>query len=59
MTQTQEFLIKSGIHNFVSYQNTGTAPIFSIKSSTHHKMARHAQMLIKNAFGDATDIRFE
>ncbi|NVK20399.1 MAG: hypothetical protein HWE30_17025 [Methylocystaceae bacterium] len=59
MTQTQEFLIKSGIHNFVSCQHTGPAPIFSIKLCTQHKMARHAQMLIKNAYGDATDIRFE
>ncbi|MDV7341327.1 hypothetical protein RYZ26_17085 [Terasakiella sp. A23] len=59
MTQTQEFLIRYGIHNFVSCQNTGPTPVFSIKSSVHHKMARHAKKLIKGAYGDATDIRFE
>ncbi|WP_028879420.1 hypothetical protein [Terasakiella pusilla] len=59
MNLTQDFLVKSGIHSFVTYQQCDAQPIFSIKAATHQKMARHAQKLLQNAFGDSTVIRLE
>lgn len=59
MNLTQDFLIKSGIHSFVTYHSDDAQPIFSIKAATHQKMAQHAKKLLQSAFGDTTDIRLE
>jgi hypothetical protein len=59
MTHEQDFLIRKGIHHFVNYQEQKCSPVFSISKTAHPKMARHAQMLIRGDFGEATQIRFE
>ncbi len=57
MNQEQEFLIKYGIHNFVSYQRLQNTPVFSIRKSVRHKMVSHAQKLIQGAFGELAEIK--
>jgi hypothetical protein len=57
MNQQQDFLIRYGIHNFVSYHAQGTTPAFLINKTAHHKMVRHAQELIQGTYGEAAQIR--
>lgn len=57
MIQGQDFLIRYGLHSFVTYHPKGSSPSFSIKTSETTKMVRHAQKIIREAYGDKTDIR--
>ncbi len=57
MTNEQNFLIKYGIHNFVACTIAHGKRIFTIKARTDQTLIDHAKYLIKNAFGDNTQIR--
>lgn len=57
MIQEQDFLIRYGLHNFVTFHQKGNLPSFSIKITETTKMVRHAQNLIRETYGEMTDIR--
>lgn len=57
MSTEQTFLIKYGIHNFVTYAIAGGKHIFYIRKSERHAMITHAQRLIESWYGEAADIR--
>jgi len=57
MIQGQDFLIRYGLHNFVTYHQKGSSPSFSIKTSETTKMVRHARNLIQGAYGMKTVIK--
>ena len=59
MDQRIDFLIKYGIHNFVKHTQKNNTNYFSIKKTTHHKMAQHAEKLIFGIFGDTAKVRYE
>ncbi|SCA56609.1 hypothetical protein MTBPR1_260004 [Candidatus Terasakiella magnetica] len=58
MIQGNDFLIRYGIHNFVTYRKQGSNASFSIKKSEPTKMVHHAQDLIRGAFGETVSISF-
>jgi len=57
MTIEQTFLVKKGIHNFVSYVEDSGKFTFFIRKSERDHMIRHAMMLIQGGYGEAADIR--
>lgn len=57
MTKEQTFLITYGLHNFVTCALKSGKRVFFIKCKEGQSMIRHAKHLIKESFGEATDIR--
>ena len=57
MSEHQTFLVKYGIHNFVSYERNEAAFTFKIKSDQRDSMINHAVRLIKDWYGDQTAIQ--
>lgn len=57
MTVEQIFLVKKGIHNFVSYAEDGGKFTFFIRKNERENMIRHAMMLIQGGYGERADIR--
>lgn len=59
MTQHSDFLIRYGIHHFVSYQTQGQGHHFAINRKAPLNMADHARMLIQQNFGEEVCISVE
>jgi len=57
MNIEQHFLIKYGLHNFVTCALTSGKHIFLIKNKEGQNMIRHAKTLIKESFGETTEIQ--
>ena len=57
MNTEQHFLIKYGLHNFVTCARTSGKQVFFIRSTESQNMTNHAQHLIKEGFGETVDIR--
>lgn len=57
MTVEQNFLVKKGIHNFVSYVEDSGKFTFFIRKDERENMIRHAMMLIQGGYGETADIR--
>ncbi|SCA55775.1 hypothetical protein MTBPR1_120081 [Candidatus Terasakiella magnetica] len=57
MSSEQKFLVKYGIHNFVSYTENRGKFTFFICQNEREGMISHAKMLIQGGYGEATDIR--
>lgn len=53
----QDFLVKYGIHNFVSVKHQDNALVFLIERTMNPKMISHAQNLILGAYGTKTKIQ--
>ena len=56
MNIERQFLIKYGLHNFVSWHRTSMSHVFHIKSMEGQNMIRHAKNLITESFGEAAEI---
>jgi hypothetical protein len=52
-----EFLIRYGLHNFVTYAQLGSENAFVIQGVESPKMIRHAMSLIKGSFGRSANIK--
>lgn len=57
MNKDQIFLIKYGIHNFVSCAINGSKKVFYIRKSERETMIAHARNLIVGGYGDAVEIQ--
>ena len=57
MSKDQIFLIKYGIHNFVSCALNGGKKVFYIRKSERETMITHARSLIEGGYGKAVEIR--
>ncbi len=57
MSKDQTFLIKYGIHNFVSCALKGSKQVFYIRKSERDTMITHAKNLIQGGYGETADIR--
>ena len=57
MNIEQHFLIKYGLHNFVTYGLTSGKHIFLIKKMEGRNMIRHAKNLIKECIGETAEIQ--
>lgn len=57
MSKEQNFLVKYGLHNFVTWSQTQNHHTFIIKNLKNQDLVSHAQYLIKESFGDTADIR--
>jgi len=57
MNKDQIFLIKYGIHNFVSCALKGSKKVFYIRRSERDTMISHARNLIVGGYGDAVEIQ--
>lgn len=57
MNKEQIFLIKYGLHNFVSCANKAGKNVFSIRKNARENMIRHAKSLIQGGYGDGAEIQ--
>ncbi len=56
MNIEHHFLIKYGLHNFVSSYRTGRKRVFLIGNREGLKMVKHAKYLIEESFGESAEI---
>lgn len=56
MSKEQNFLIRYGLHNFVTCPPTKASRTFVIKDLKDKHLVSHAKYLIKESFGEAVDI---
>lgn len=57
MSNEQNFLIRYGLHNYVSHvQTNGKQSTFFIESKESQNMVGHALSLIKDRFGNSANI---
>ncbi len=56
MSKEQNFLIKYGIHNFVSCALEGGKNVFYIRKSERDNMIAHAKKLLQGGYGDQVEI---
>jgi hypothetical protein len=57
MNIEQNFLIKYGLHNFVSMHRTSMNNVFLIRSAEGPNMSNHAKNLIKECFDETAKIQ--
>jgi hypothetical protein len=57
MITEQNFLVRYGLHNFVSCSEKNGKNTFFIKCGVGQRMTCHAEYLIKEAFGEVMDIQ--
>ena len=57
MSTEQTFLIKKGIHHFVTVAKEGGERLFLIRKSERETMITHARSLIENGYGENAVIR--
>jgi|GEM_PF-502414 hypothetical protein len=57
MIKEQNFLVRYGLHNFVTYTLERGKHVFSIKGTEGMNMIKHAQTLIEGSFGQSASIR--
>jgi len=53
MTKEQDFLIRHGLHNFVTHARAKGSEVFSIQRVQNRTMVCHAKMLISGNFDTA------
>lgn len=56
MSTEQNFLIIYGLHNFVTHALKKGKHVFFIRAKAGRNMICHAKTLIKESFGETTDI---
>jgi hypothetical protein len=59
MNKEQNFLVRYGLHNFVTVALAGDHHVFAICKAEGRKMVGHAQYLIKESFGEAAEVRLD
>ncbi|MDP7426091.1 MAG: hypothetical protein QF394_11835 [Rhodospirillales bacterium] len=58
MSNEQNFLIRYGLHNFVTHvQTSSMQSTFFIESTESQNMVGHALTLIKDRFGDSANVQ--
>lgn len=57
MIREQNFLVRYGLHNFVTYSLERGKHVFSIQGTEGMNMIKHAQALIEGSFGKSASIR--
>ena len=57
MNTEKHFLIKYGLHNYVSCARTHGRKVFSIRSIEGQNMISHAEKLIRGGFGETAEIQ--
>ena len=58
MSNEQLFLIRYGLHNFVTHKRTNTKHAsFIIKNTERQDMVSHALNLIKGRFGEGANVQ--
>ncbi len=57
MNKEQTFLIKYGLHNFVTFARSKGRSVFFIKGLKDKSMISHAKRLIQECFDGTTDIK--
>lgn len=57
MSTEENFLVRYGLHNFVTSTLASGRQVFLIKSKQSQDMISHAMYLIKGKFGDNVDIK--
>jgi len=57
MSTEENFLVRYGLHNFVTSTLASGRQIFLIKSMQSQDMISHAMDLIKGKFGDSVEIK--
>lgn len=57
MSAEQTFLVRKGIHNFVSVDHEKGQCLFLIRRSEREAMISHARSLIQNGYGEQALIR--
>jgi len=57
MSNEQDFLIKYGLHNFVTGSHKRGKRVFVIKGMENQTLVSHAQHLIKEGFGASATIQ--
>jgi len=59
MSNEQIFLIRYGLHNFVTHvQTSRKQSTFFIEKTESQNMVGHALTLIKDRFGDSANVQF-
>ncbi|MBC8269075.1 MAG: hypothetical protein H8E36_10030 [Rhodospirillaceae bacterium] len=56
MNKEQNFLVRYGLHNFVTCERARGRHVFFIKGREDQSMICHATYLIKDGFGETTPI---
>ena len=56
MNKEQNFLVRYGLHTFVTCERTSGSHVFFIKGMEGQNMICHAKNLIKGGFGETTTI---
>ena len=59
MNKEQNFLVRYGLHNFVTVAQSGDHHVFAIRQTEGRKMIGHAEHLIKESFGEMTEVRVD
>lgn len=57
MSNEENFLVRYGLHNFVTSTLASGRQTFLIKSMQSQEMISHAMDLIKGKFGDGAEIK--
>ncbi len=57
MNKEQIFLVKYGLHHFVSCANRAGKHVFCIRKSERENMIRHAKSLIEGGYGKGAEIQ--
>ncbi len=57
MTLEQHFLIRYGLHHFVSCKAQAGRFIFCIRKTQRETMIQHAQRIIQGGYGEMADIQ--
>ena len=57
MNTEQNFLVRYGLHNFVTCAERDGKNTFSIKPGSSPSLMRHAEFLIKETFGDVMEVQ--
>lgn len=56
MNKEQNFLVRYGLHNFVTFNMARGKHVFLIKGIDDQSLICHAMKLIKNSFGESATI---
>ena len=57
MNKEQIFLVKYGLHHFVTCVNQAGKHVFKIRGSERENMINHAKSLIQGGYGEGTEIQ--
>lgn len=57
MNKEQIFLVKYGLHHFVSCASKAGKHVFTIRKNERDTMINHAKSLIEGGYGDGAEIK--